>query len=275
MAIVTISRGSMSGGQALAECVSKALQAPCVGREILVDAAAKLGVPESLLAGKLERGPGLWDRLTLERQVYVAALQAALAEHAAAGNLVYHGYAGHILLRGLPGVLRVRLIAPFPARVRALVEREGLAAEEAERAIARRDQDRAEWTRAMYGVDLVDPQLYDLVVNLERLSVQSGCAVVVEATRRPELAVTEEVKGRLGDFALEARVRVALALEPASRGLGLEVVAAGGLVRVRGELPSLAVLGHASERLGREIAAIVRKVEGVSEVSVEIREREG
>ncbi len=103
MSIITISRGSMSGGQALAECLAGALGSPCVGREIVVEAAAKVGVPEKILAEKLERGPGVWDRLTLPRRMYVAAVQEALAEHAVKGDLVYHGYAGHLLLRGVPG----------------------------------------------------------------------------------------------------------------------------------------------------------------------------
>ena len=70
----------MSGGKALAECIAKELGSPCVGREILVTAAEKLGVPEQVLARKMERGPGLWDQLTLERRIYLVAVQAALAE---------------------------------------------------------------------------------------------------------------------------------------------------------------------------------------------------
>ena len=51
------------------------LGSPCVGREIVVEAAAKVGVPEKILAERLERGPGVWDRLTLPRRMYVATVQ--------------------------------------------------------------------------------------------------------------------------------------------------------------------------------------------------------
>ncbi len=91
MPLIIISRGSMSGGQALAECLAGALGSPCVGREIVVEAAARLGVPQQLLSEKLEKGPSFWQRLTMERRLYVAAVQAALAEHAARGDLIYHG----------------------------------------------------------------------------------------------------------------------------------------------------------------------------------------
>ncbi|MGE5235569.1 MAG: cytidylate kinase family protein [Acidobacteriota bacterium] len=271
MPIITVSRGSMSGGKALAECVSGALGSPCVGREILVEAATRVGVPEKTLAEKIERGPGLWERLTLERRMYVVAMQAALAEHAAKGDLVYHGYAGHLLLRGLPAVLRVRLIAPMEMRVRTEMERTGQSREQAEQEIARRDEGRAAWTKAMYGVDLRDPSLYDLVINVESMSIPSACAVVVEAARRPEFLVTDEVKVRLRDFSLACRVRAALATHPASRGLDLSVNVVGSIVNIAGEVPSPVMLTHASTRWEQELKSIALAVEGVRRVELDIQ----
>ncbi len=83
MPIITISRGTMSGGKALAECVAAELGCSCIAREVLLEGAAKLGVPEELLRERMERSPGLWERLTAERRTYVLACQSALAEHAA------------------------------------------------------------------------------------------------------------------------------------------------------------------------------------------------
>ncbi|MBI4915489.1 MAG: cytidylate kinase family protein [Acidobacteria bacterium] len=261
----------MSGGKALAECVASATGSPCVGREILVEAATKIGVPESILAAKLEKGPGLWDRLTLERRLYVVAMQAALAEHAAKGDLVYHGYAGHLLLRGVPAVLRVRLIAPLEMRVRNEVTREGISYEAAEDRIRRLDEGRVRWTRAIYGVDLLDPQLYDLVVNLEAMSIPSACSIVAEAAKRPEFLITDELKASLRDFALACRVKVALATHPASRGLDLDVKAAAGLVTIGGEVPQPQWTTHTSSRWETELTEIAKTAEGVKRVLLEIR----
>ncbi|MEW6336989.1 MAG: cytidylate kinase family protein [Acidobacteriota bacterium] len=271
MAIITISRGSMSGGKALAECVANALDAPCVGREILVDAAARVGVPERVLAEKIERGPGLWERLTLERRIYVVAVQSALAEHATAGRLVYHGYAGHLLLRGLPSVLRIRLVAPMEYRIRKEMESSGVDRERAEQAIEHLDQGRLAWTRAMYGVDVRDPVLYDLVINLEVMSIPSACAVVVEAANRPEFLITDEVRSRLRDFTLACRVKLALATHPASRGLDLSVTTAAGVVSISGEVPSAIMLTHASLRWEHELRSVAQGVEGVREVVLDIQ----
>src|SRR5664280_905968 len=110
--VVTIARIAQRGGRAVAETVAASLGYPCIGREILTDAAVNLGVSPELLGTALDRVPGIWDRVTAQRRGYLVALQAALSEHVAKGDLVYHSYAGHLLLRGVPAVLRLRIIAP-------------------------------------------------------------------------------------------------------------------------------------------------------------------
>ncbi len=271
MPLITISRGSMSGGQALAECLSSALGSPCIGREIVVEAAAKLGVSEQLLSQKLEKSPGLWHRLTLERRLYVAAVQTALAEHAATGDLIYHGYAGQHLLRGVPALLRIRLIAPMALRLRAIIEREKVPPRDAERVISERDANRRRWTQAMYGVDLEDPRLYDLVINLETMSVPSACTMVMAVAQRPEYTVTDEVRAKLQDFVLACRVKVALATHPASRGLDLEVRAMRGVVTIQGDVPRAEMVTHASTRWEKELIQIAERVTGVKDVHLDTR----
>ncbi len=271
MPLITISRGSMSGGKELAECISAALGSPCIGREILVDAAAKLGVPEQVLAKKMEKGPGLWDRLTLERRIYVVAVQAALAEQAVSGNLVYHGLAGQMLLRGLPAVLRLRLIAPLEVRIQTVMERQKLTRQAAEQYIHDVDDNRARWTRFMYDVDVRDSRLYDLIINLEGMTIPTACCAVLEIVKQPEFEITDSVRERLADFALGCHVKVALATHPASRGLDLQVEADHGIVSIIGEVPQPIMLTHASSRWEQELTQIAGSVEGVQRVELSIR----
>jgi cytidylate kinase len=262
----------MSGGKELAECVSAALGSPCVGREILIDAAAKLGVPEQVLAKKMEKGPGLWDRLTLERRIYVVAVQAALAEHVVSGDLVYHGLAGHMLLRGLPAVLRIRLIAPLEVRIQTVMERQGLSRQAARQYIHDVDENRVRWTRFMYDVDVRDSRLYDLIVNLGAVTIPTACGAIQTIVKQPEFEITDSVLARLVDFALGCRVKVALATHPASRGLDLEVTADRGIVSVLAEVPKTIMLTHASSRWEQELTQIAGGVEGVKRVELNIRD---
>lgn len=272
MPIITISRGTMSGGKALAECVAGALGSPCVAREVLIEGAHKLGVSEERLSAKMERSPGLWERLTTERRTYLLAVQSALAEQAVRGDMVYHGLAGHLLLREVPEVLRVRLIAPLEARVAALMEQRGITREEAERYIAEVDQHRARWTRLMYDTEIEDPRLYDLVLNLEKTSINSACAVVVWMARQPEFVVNEACSARLTDFALACRVRLALATNPASRGLELTVTARDGVVTLVGEVPKSDMITRASVRWVGELKQVAESVPEVRRVVLDIQE---
>ncbi len=271
MPIITISRGSMSGGQALAECVASALDVPCVGREILVTAAERIGVSAEQLRQALEKSPGLWDRFTAERNLYVVTMQSALAERVSSGNLVYHGHAGHLLLRGVPAIMRVRLIAPLAVRLRAVMERQHLKPDAAHAYIQKVDEERVGWTKFLYGVDLREPGLYDLVVSLETMSIRSACAVVTGAAKQPEFQVTAEVRAKLADFSLACRARLALATRPASRGLDLEVKASGGMISVSGDVPQAARLASTSARLESELREIVAAVDGVRGVEVNVR----
>lgn len=211
MAIITISRGSLSGGRAVAECLGDQLGYPVVAREILQEAALELGVAEEAVQEKFETAPGLWARLNRERERYVLAVQTALVERAveAGGDLIYHGLAGQFLLRGVSGVLRVRLVAPLPMRIEALtVEPHRLSPGAAREFIENVDQERRRRVRIMYGADVEDPSFYDLTVNLRVMTVDTACLAIAEAMAEPRYAVTDAVRGELKDFAAACRARL-------------------------------------------------------------------
>ena len=126
MAIISICRGTKSGGEALAQCLAEQFGYPLLGREVLQEAAAQLGVPPDDLVEKMEDRPRFFDRSTTLRKTYIAAVQATLAEAARDGNLVYHGLAGGFLMKEAPGVLCTRLIAPVEMRAQALREAHGM-----------------------------------------------------------------------------------------------------------------------------------------------------
>lgn len=209
MAIITISRGSLSGGRALAECLSEKLGYPNVGQEVLQQAAEALGASEEVFRGKYETTPGLWARLTREREKYVLAVQTALAEWCTRGDLVYHGLSGHHLLGGLPGILRIRLIAPMEVRIRSLlISHPQMSAQQAENFIKNVDQDRARWVKIMHGAEVTEPSLYDLTINLKRHTLQSACRTIAKAASQSHFQITDEVEAELFAFAAACRDRL-------------------------------------------------------------------
>ncbi len=265
MAIITVCRGTKSGGQAMAECLAEQLHYPIVAREVLQQAASELGVSEEGLSREWQRAPRLWKRQSGQRRLYITAVQAALAEYVAGGDLVYHGRAGQVLLKGLPGVVRVRLIAPVSARVRTLMESEGMDSSSAEQYIRHVDGVRARWIKMMYGADIDDPLLYNMVINLETLTVPAACAIVAKAVAQPDFAITDEVRAQFLDFRLACRVKLALAKASDTRALDLQIEAHSGVIDASGAAPALK-----SGRMGEQIVEIARSVEGVEEVRLNL-----
>ncbi len=271
MAIITISRGSMSGGMAFAECLAKTLGYPSLAREVLVKAAGKLGVSEEKLRGKIEKSASFWERMTSDRRIYLIALQSALADACVGGDLVYHGHAGHLLLKDLPNVLRVRLIAPMPDRIREVMERQGLNYGAARDYIRLVDEERVRWTKFVYGLDWRDPKNYDIVINLGNISISTACAMVAAVVKLPAYATTEEVKKRLRDYALACRIKVVLAANSKSGAVKFDVRADGGKVEVFGEVATSGVLIRQAGPSEEEVQLIAKTVEGVDEVVVNLR----
>jgi len=273
MPIVTVSRGFPAGCQAVAEAVAASLGCACIGREILVEAAAKLGVSEDLLSSKIEHVPSLWDRLRVERQRYLIAVQAALAEHVVNGDLVYHSYAGHLLLKDLPCVLRVRIVAPMETRIGEAMRSENVTRHQAEVSARRYDDVRGRWTKTIYGVDWSDPSLYDLVLNLERLSVAEATECIVRMAQQPRFAINEDLRRKLQDFLLVTRVRLAVEQSPATCGLAMEVTVQDGGVIVSVLAPEASMPGAVPGVFRGELMTVLRAIEGVRLVELKIEQQ--
>lgn len=265
MAVISICRGTKSGGQSMAECLAEQLHYPLVAREVLQHAASDLGVTEEGLSREWERTPRLWNRQSSEQRLYITAVQAALAEHVAGGDLIYHGRAGQVLLKGLPGVLRLRLIAPISTRVQNVMETEGMDEASAEQYIQHVDGVRARWIKTMYGEDIDDPVLYNMVINLTTLSLPAACNIVIKAVQQPDFAVTDDVKAKLLDFRLACRVKLALAKADDTRALDLRIEAHEGELDVFGSAPALK-----SGEMGERIVEIARSVPDVEAVNLKL-----
>lgn len=258
MAIITISRGSLSGGQELAERVAARLKLDCLSREILVKAARDFGIDESELVEAVGKPPSFWERATHSRQLYLKYIRAVLLKRACSGRLVYHGHAGHFLLKDLPCVLRVRLIAPLERRLQAAMISQQMNQDQALQYVQKVDKDRARWTKFLYNVEWDDPALFDVTIHLEKMSMDTATNLVCDLATSPEYTVGPAYLAGLEGMALAAHVEAALEANPETRGVHVQVTAEKELVRLAGNIEM--------ERLRPAILAAVRGVEGVRDV---------
>jgi cytidylate kinase len=258
MPIITISRGAFSGGQALAEHVASVLGYRCVGREVLLEASKRYGIPEAKFTEILETAPHWWERWLESLRLYRIVLQAAMCEVAQGGNLVYHGHAGQELFPGIRHVLKALLTAPMAFRVEQVRARQGLHENAALQYIEQVDKARKRRLQAIFGHDWRDPNRYDLVLNLAQMSLETAAHLVVEAARREEYQPTSASEQTFQDMTVAARVQAALIMSPRTRNLTINVRAEQGQVHVSGIL--------AQSDLEQEIIRIVQGTPGVTKV---------
>lgn len=240
MATVTISHEMGAGGPEIGMALAQRLGYRYVDQELISEAARRYGLLEEKLSHLDETKPSLFERFDAETRRYITVIQTALYEFAEADNVVLMGRGGQWLLRGIPHVLRIRVMAPFDLRVKRVVKK--MAAQMGERAnprsladmVRRDDAEKSGRMRYLYEVDVRDPALYDLVINTEKLSQEAAVEVISGVVRRPELATTEAGRQLVADRALASRVQVALATNPETRRYRITVEARQGVVTLEG-----------------------------------------
>ena len=240
MPILTMSHEIGAGGPEIAQKVAERLGSHYVDQELISEAALRYGLQEEKLSNLDESKPSLFERFDAETRRYITVLQTALYEFAEKDRVVLMGRAGQWLLRGIPHVLRVRVMAPFDLRVKRLAKK--LSGQMGEQTnprtvhdMARRDDmEKAGRMRYLYEVDVKDPALYDLVINTEKLSIDASVELIAGMLQRPELATTPAGQQLIADRALASRVQVALATHPETRKYRITVEAKTGVVTLEG-----------------------------------------
>jgi len=262
----------MSGGREIAERVSERLGIPSISREVITEVADQFGISEKTLWEKM----GHTKQAAPERYLYLCAMQLALAGRAQQGPFVYHGLAGHFLMRGIPRILRVGIVAPLKQRAMTFMQRKNVAFEEAVRSIQRWDEMRRKWVRFLYGVDWLDPSFYDLVINVGTIRMESASDLIISAMDREEF---KDLPGRqrvIDDFVLAAKVQLQLAVDERTKGMELKVKAEGQTVRIRGRVLTSGVFRSGGSEITRsDITEVAGHVPGVRSVSVDLVETTG
>ena len=207
MAIITISRGSYSKGREVAEKVAERLNYRITSRDVLLDASDRFNVPEIKLVRAIHDAPSILNRFTHYKQLYLTYIQSALADQAQGDNLVYHGLAGHMLLRVVPHVVKIRILADLDERVEAEMQREGISETEARRRLLADDEERRKWTQYLFNADPWDAALYDLVIHIKSIKVEDAVEYIVQTANLPCFQTTKDGQRIMDDLALACRVK--------------------------------------------------------------------
>jgi cytidylate kinase len=261
MAIITISRGSYSHGKEVADKIAYELGYPCITRYLLLETSERFNIPEIRLTKALEDVPSILERIAGEREQYLAYIEATLLKHAQKDNMVYHGLAAHFILRPIRHALHVRITADIEHRAQLVMEREKVSHEEALRLLTKIDHARKQWGLVLYGIDLWDSSNYDLVINVDKITVDNAVDTICHAAGSDQFKTTPESQAALDELALAATMKAKLLpilSEPA-------VMASKGSVLVKGRTNV-----YVEDRAIEEIREIANTIPGVAHLKIDL-----
>ena len=271
MSVIAISRGSLFATKKLAEGLKARLGYRIISREEVIDAAKHYGIEETGLGEKdimESHPPGYWHERSGERMHYLACFKTALLDFAVQGSIIYHGNLAHILLNEVPFVLRVRINAPLENRIKLLMEEEAFSKEAAIEKIKKMDYKRRLWIQFLYDAEIIDPIFFDLVLNLERITINDAIEMVVTEVAKGPFQPTEETLKVLKDLHLASIVKTCLLRSTKTKALDLNVDAdsSTGKVIVSGSLPP-----DANQTREADIQSVLSSVESIKNVEVKVK----
>ena len=241
MGVLTLSRELGSGGDAIAKRVADELGWALLDNDGFAAAARSYGYVRAELERVDERSPGLVDRFFRDRQlVYLDIMRAIVYESALKDNHVILGRGGNVLLRGVPGVLRARVVAPSDVRQRRLVHHEAVSQAMAEEFILHNDRERTSYTRYFFGAAWGEPTDFDLVLNTGLWDEEEAARILVGVLRKQAQAGAGPASSqRLQNLTFAQRVKAALMTDERLDAGGIAVdCAVPGRLRLHGRVNS-------------------------------------
>ena len=200
MAIITISRLTGSGGREIATATAKALNFQFIdrdGMDVVIDQQFPVRTEQL-------------SRIKKDRRVYQEMVRSAIAEVAAAHNVVVLGSGAQFLFSRVAASLHVQIVAPLPYRIARVMRLGNVDRPSAETIIEERDREKETFIRTLYGKDWRDPSYYDLVLNIDHFSNEIAAEIIVKAAQAKGIeATTVELPAHLREEILTTKLDVA------------------------------------------------------------------
>lgn len=219
MTVITISRQLGSGGDVIAAQVCEQLGYRYFDKEMMIEAAANVGLCETevvdftedrykvqdfisrLLRARprtvkellvREEQHGLIETLTLRElneEDCAALVRYTIERVHAEGNVVIVGRGGQAILKDKPNVVHVRIFAPQETRIQRLRARGMSGVSEIKNTIRDSDRASAEFLKRFFNIQWDDPEHYHLILNTGLLDTDTAAETIVAAARKLSTAV--------------------------------------------------------------------------------------
>ena len=263
MAIITISRQLGSLGNEIARQLEKQLKLKHLDKETLEEQFEEWGVPDENIRKYDERKPTFWENFSTDKDLYLHFMKKAILDVAAKGECVILGRGGQLLLGDIPGILKIRIIAPMALRIQRVMERFNCDKRHAEKMIRQNDTDRAGFHKFFFNVNWESPDLYDLVVNTGDMPVNTVLAMIKGSLQTAAIKESaKEIRTKVDNLRLGHDVITNIAYTHKIVVHFFEAIASGSKITLRGSTMDKDDIKRCEE--------IALSVKGVEEVVNEI-----
>jgi cytidylate kinase len=264
MAIITVSRELAALGDESAHELAKQLNYRFIDKQVLEDRIKSYGVIGHNLEKYDERKPSFWASLSQDRDDYLHFLKAAIYTEAGQGNGVFIGRGASIVLRDVPGVITLFLVAPQEIRVERVKSYFQCDEKRARQIIDQSDHDRVGFHRYFFDAEWKDPGNYQLSLNTGYLH-PAACADIVKTFMDHNITGEVEAQGqqRIKELTLAQQVKHHVIYEKEIPIHFLEAAVSNGIITLYGVASSQSLIETA--------LAAAKEVAGATQVQTEIQ----
>ena len=205
MAVITISRQFGAGGRSLGEMIARELNYRFLDDLVIQELAKKAKVTTDDIKD-IERTSGsvlskmissMLSRNYMERivgegkgyvneEIYVELIRDVLTNFAKEGNVVLLGRGGQYILRDFEDVFHILLVADMEYRIKFMQRFYKMTDAQAEKSVKHGDDRRRNLYKKLGHTDYNSPNLYHIVLNMSRFSLDKALQMILALVRNSE-----------------------------------------------------------------------------------------
>ena len=189
--VITVSRESGSGGRPIAEMVATALKFELYDEKFIEDIAKSTKRRAELIRSIDEKARDMVTDVLqsvlnpeyISDMTYIRHAAKVVLSRAHKGKVVFLDRGANFIVPS-ETALRVRIQAPYSARVTWAIKHEGIDLARAKEVIRKFDIERKEFVRQYFGKPISNANFYDLVLNTTHMTLEDARDLVVLAFKK-------------------------------------------------------------------------------------------
>lgn len=205
MAVITISRQFGAGGRSLGEMIARELDYRFLDDSVIQELAKKAKVTTDTIKDMERTGGSVISKIIssmlsrdyiegiigegkgyIDEEIYVELIKDVLTNFAREGNIVLLGRGGQYILKDFEGAFHVLLVSDMESRIKFMQQFYDMTDAQAEKSVRRGDDRRRNLYKKLGHTDYNSPNLYHIVLNMSRVSLDSALETIVALVRKSE-----------------------------------------------------------------------------------------